>query len=346
MKSLYVHIGHYKTGTTAFQSYCASNAAGLARRGLLYPSAGRGPTAPTNHAGLSLPLAAAHGFHPPRWFTGTVDPSDAFEALHAEFAATPQRKALISSEEFVQLALRDDPEAAVAALSNNLARYRTRVIFTLREPMALLVSWYAQVSRGATPQGTFLDFAAGLNPDFLSQEPIRARFAGAFGARALRLIPYRGVGPWLKRRMLWSAGTIPYSRAALPIANVTGMVAEQERQRVEVQTAAQRADLGVTRTSLMALEARLSRINSDYHQLNRHVRVAPSMLTLEQVVEHYRRLVEPAAGQFALDPREADAMRELAREARTGEIEDTLLTIAALIDASQRHDDTRGAAWA
>jgi hypothetical protein len=339
VKSLYVHIGHYKTGTTAFQSYCSDNAAGLARRGLLYPSAGRGPSAPTNHAGLSIPLAAEHGFHPPRWFGRAAGSQAAFDALHAEFDAAPQRKALLSSEEFLQLALCANPEAALGALRDHLAPYRVRVIFSIREPLALLRSWYAQVSRGAAPQATFLDFAAGLNPDFLAQDPIRARVSETFGPGKVKLIAYRGVGPWLKRRMLWSTGTIPYSRASLPVANVTGEPCAFERRRIE-------KGAGVTRTSLHALKEQLNRINLEYSRLAQHLQTPPSALTLPTMAEHYRKLIEPVARHVALDPREADAMRGLAQAAGDTETSGTFHRIAALIDASQACENTRGPAWA
>ena len=346
MKTVYLHIGHYKTGTTAFQSYCADNAAGLARRGLLYPKTGRLACAPTSHAGLSIPLAADHGFRPPRWFASDAAATPTFEALHDEIAQTPQRKALISSEEFIQFALRSDPEAALHDLRAHLDRYRVRVIFMVREPLALLQSWFAQVSRGAVQPKTFLDFAAGLSPDFLSQDPIRARFAEAFGAGNMRVLRYRGVGPWMKRRMLWSTGTVPYSRVTRPVANVTPSLEHLETQRLTKNKAEASGKPGLTQASLSDLEATLDRVNRDYRRLASHLRVTPSALSLCTVVEHYRNLIEPAARHVPLDPREAEAMRMFAGAAREAEVADIFRQIATLIDASQSHRATPEATWA
>ncbi len=343
MKTLYLHIGHYKTGTSAFQSYCADNAAGLARRGLLYPKAGRGVSAPTSHAGLAIPLAAEHGFHPPRWFGTGVSTDEAFGALHAELGSTRQRKALISSEEVVQLALCEDPDSALAALRRRLEPYSVKVIFTVREPLALLTSWYAQVSRGATPRGTFLDFAATMNPDFLSQDPIRARFARTFGAGHVRLLRYAGQGPWLKRRMLWSTRTVPFSRAHPPIANVTPGLDTLEVERLG-KLPPDTAAFTVTRATLETLQTQIDRINAGYAELSRHLTTDPSALSLVALARHYHELIAPAADRMPVDPGEAAAMRDLAQDAGDGALRDTLLRIAGHIERSQTAAPQRGIA--
>ena len=50
---LIVHIGHYKTGTTALQVFCAANRDLLARQGLLYAER---PLKHAKHSALALCL--------------------------------------------------------------------------------------------------------------------------------------------------------------------------------------------------------------------------------------------------------------------------------------------------
>lgn len=343
MKTLYVHIGHYKTGTTSFQAYAAANADGLARRGLCYPEAGRGPSAPTSHADLSIPLAASHGFGPPRWYRAAPPVDDVFAELQCEIDRRPQRKALISSEEFIQLALCADPVAALRDLRSRLAPYRVRVILTVREPMALLKSWYAQVNRGPMPRGTFLDFAAQMNPDFLAQEPIRARVASVFGPRAVRLLRYSADGALLRRRVLWATRTFPFSRAEVPMLNVTESPAEIERSRLVKLGVSGDPAFTTTHTSLASLAAQVEAVHAGYRAITRRLPLAaPSAFSVENVLRHYRDLVAPASARVALDPREAKRLRELAADAPR-HLAALLSETADLIDASH-HRAARKAA--
>ncbi|MAM60763.1 hypothetical protein [Maritimibacter sp. UBA3975] len=336
---VYLHIGHYKTGTTAFQAYCAANAKGLARRGLHYVEAGRLPVAPTNHAGLSVPLAQTHGFVAPSWYRGGPDADVAYARLQNELSSAPARRALISSEEFVQLALCNDPQAALADLASRLAPHRVTTIFTVREPLSLLTSWYAQVCRAPRPRPTFLSFFAGLNPDFLAQAPIASRFAAAFGPSSLRVIGYGGPTRAQVHRLLWATRTIPYSRADIPLANVTPGPAELEVARYAKRRAGGDDGVTVSVVSLADLDARIAAINAGYARLARLLRGAPaSALSLRSVVSHYCDLLRPASQRIALDLAEGEALAGLAEAAADSSVSDALRGAAALVRASQIHE--------
>lgn len=333
MTQLYLHIGHYKTGTSALQSWLAEG--GLDGR-LLYPRAGRRGGRRVSHAGLALPLARDHGFTPPAWYRGPLDTDAAFAELHAELASAAPRKVLISSEEFIQLALRDAPEAALADLRERLAPYRPRLILTLREPLALLTSWHGQISRRPRPLPPFLDVFTELNPDFLAQEPIRARFAGAFGPRALRLIAYRGPGRRQLYRFLLATRCLPPRGAAVPLVNVSNRGERLEIERYAKMEAAP----GRTRTKadLTLLADRVDEINRGYATLRRRLpSLPPSALSLPALAARYLALLRPAAAQIALDPGEAEVLRRLAAQASDPALAASLKEAAALIEASQRH---------
>jgi hypothetical protein len=335
---LYLHIGHYKTGTTAFQAYCAANAAGLARRGLHYVRTGRLPVAPTNHAGLSVPLAQAHGFAAPRWYRGGPEVDAAYEALREELAGVRAGKALISSEEFVQLALREDADAALADLATRLAPHRVTVIFTLREPLSLLTSWYAQVSRAPRARPTLLDFFMALDPAFLAQHTIVGRFRAAFGARAVRVLVHDGAGRAQMHRLLWATRTFPYSRATFPVANVTDGQEMLEADRYARIAAGGEAGLTVSKVSAEDLATKIAMVNAGYARLADEVRGAPaSALSLVALAGRYRDLIQPASERIALDVREARALDRLATD--TGAA--AFAQAAGMIRASQANERER-----
>lgn len=323
MTRLYLHIGHYKTGTSAIQAFCHQHADALAQNGLYYPKAGRGPSAMTNHAGLALPIAKDHGFYPPRWYQGGHDTDATFEALHDELGREKPDKALISSEELIQLALRDDPDAAIADLRHRLAPYDVRVILYLREPLSLLKSWYSQVARGPRPVRSFPSFFMARDARFFGQGALYDAFARGFGADKIVLRSYVDHGAAHIRSFLKRADVTAPDNARYPVVNVAPPTDDFERMRIEQATTKGDARLLVTQIDTPdALVETAARINADWARVTaRTPERIESRLSARAVIAHYITLLEPAAGQIPLITQEADRLEHLAARCEAGQAE-------------------------
>lgn len=152
-KTLYIHIGHYKTGTSAIQQICTENAALLEDRGLCFCQAHQEFHKHSAYAFALLEAAGAkslmHGFK------GETSPKKMWAALFKEIAKSKKQTFLISSEEFIRLGAYPK---AVQQLSELLKTapddLRIRAIAYLRPPQSHLNSWYNQLvkMRIATPR--------------------------------------------------------------------------------------------------------------------------------------------------------------------------------------------------
>jgi hypothetical protein len=169
---LILHIGHYKTGTTALQVFMEQNRTVLARAGLTYAtSASRN----SKHSPLAFALlreagvtSLMYGFNYPQ------TAAELWHTLFDEVRALPKRQALlVSSEEFMRLGAHP---AAATILRDILAEapdVRVRVIAYLRPPQAHLRSWYNQMVKLRHPVA---GFDAALRSQF---EPIHWDYAQA-----------------------------------------------------------------------------------------------------------------------------------------------------------------------
>jgi hypothetical protein len=142
-RTLILHIGHYKTGTTAVQIFCDRNAAALARRGVTWAAAGRHLSKHSDFAFALLRAGGAttlmHGYRRP-------DPPQAVWApLLAEVRAAPTPAVLISSEEFMRLALFPGAVAALHEILAGAPDIRLRVLAWLRPVGPHLRSWHNQM---------------------------------------------------------------------------------------------------------------------------------------------------------------------------------------------------------
>lgn len=142
-KKLILHIGHYKTGTTALQVFCDRNARALARLGLSYARARRNYCKHSPYAYSLLRAAGAdtllHGFSSPL-------PPEAFWAgLFAEIRASAAPVTLISSEEFMRLGAYPAAGPRLAAILATAPDIEMQAIAYLRPVQSHLRSWHNQL---------------------------------------------------------------------------------------------------------------------------------------------------------------------------------------------------------
>lgn len=185
---LILHIGHYKTGTTALQLFLSENAALLNERGLVYSQ-----TALTNakHSALAFSLLSEAGvttmLHK---FDPTQEAQVLWNTLFDEARALPQGSALIaSSEEFMRLAMSPDAVEALRGYVANATDIDIQIIAYLRGPQSHLASWYNQLVKMGQVVGSFesavrtamekihLDYAFALAPwiDIFGEQNVQVR---------------------------------------------------------------------------------------------------------------------------------------------------------------------------
>lgn len=152
--SLILHIGHYKTGTTALQVFCAANSALLAAQGLVYSPF---PLKLGKHSPLAYSLlrdagvtTLMHGFDMP----------ETARALWAQLFDTARaldegQSLLVSSEEFMRLGAHPDAAALLRDIVATAPDVRVRVIAYLRPPNSHLQSWYNQLVKMRVKVGNF-----------------------------------------------------------------------------------------------------------------------------------------------------------------------------------------------
>ena len=316
-KTIYLHIGHYKTGTSAVQDYLSAHARQLRSSGYLYPACSRPKNNPTNHGHLALSLGREHGFVPPPWYGEEVSVEEAFAELHATLAKATEPNVILSSEEFVQLALREDPVAAVAALKEQLARYDVKIVFYIREPMSLLKSWFNQVNKGPVGTANFPTFANRLNPEFLSQHAIWSHFSAAFGRESMILVTYKKVGSDHLREFLQAIGCAHQPPASLGLVNEAQPSDLLELIRLAKPHHGSYDDVTVSRIGSAERFAQKIRAISDGYDQIAAMSDEPrkSKLTPEAIFAHHAGLLRPLVAHGIRHQAEADNLRELALQA-------------------------------
>ena len=135
MKTIYLHVGYHKTGTTAIQTLLSANRERLAGAGILYPRACERENNPAfcqgrsfaHHALPNLLLQERH--REPRM-------------LRAQIDRLPCERVVISSEVFMERFKNE--AAALAALTSLLEGLDVRVLLYLRPQHSLFESVYNQ----------------------------------------------------------------------------------------------------------------------------------------------------------------------------------------------------------
>lgn len=133
-----LHIGPFKTGTTAMQAALAASRETLAAQGVTYPGR-RG----AQHPEARFAIGKAAGW---AGDSEALAAPEVWQALVDEVAATPGR--VVISSEFFSLADQDQR----VRVADDLGRDRLYILVAARNPAALAVSTWQQVLRDGHPQ--------------------------------------------------------------------------------------------------------------------------------------------------------------------------------------------------
>jgi len=171
IRDLILHIGHYKTGTTALQVFLNSNQAMLARQGLVYA---RKPLRQAKHSELALVMlrdagvqTLMHGFDAPR--SAPVVWNRLFAAVRA---LDDGQRMLVSSEEFMRFGAHPAAMDLLRAVLQSATDIRLRVIAYLRPPGEHLRSWHNQLVKLGLE-------TAGFNAAVARMEPVHWDYSAA-----------------------------------------------------------------------------------------------------------------------------------------------------------------------
>jgi hypothetical protein len=204
---LVVHIGLPKTGTTAAQEFFAANHGRLLRAGVRWSQAVPGP----NHAHLAVAFSERRStISTAMAVTSPTDRDRLRRRLHDRLAheARAGHVQLLSSEHLAAQLRRPAEVAALADFLHGLAD-QVVVLVALRRVDYWLPSSYSEAVHGGSVRRLDAEFVR-RRRHLLDQQDLLTRWVAAFGASAVRLVPYfetdRDEPTALPNRLLAAAG--------------------------------------------------------------------------------------------------------------------------------------------
>ena len=154
MKTVYLHIGTHRTGSTSIQRFLARAEDALAERGVIYPKTGRPDTEWSNRYGhhvLHWSLVGKHG----------VTSDRVWKDLEDEISCRKGGRVVLSAEGFEGEG--SDEEPHIRRTVEHLAPYPIQVIVYLRPPLQFLTSVYKKRVEMGTWSGSFTSLIDGMS---------------------------------------------------------------------------------------------------------------------------------------------------------------------------------------
>lgn len=197
---LFVHIGYYKTGTTALQKFLEINRVILRKQGVCYPTAGK----PVNNWGMAIlanGLLESVGAQVPAWYQrGKLRRPDIYD-FHTQWAKVVReleecgcRVGIISCEAFIRFGNVPQAQELVEFVKRQLAGFDVRIVCYIRRPDRYLVSWYSQlVSSGDRIPRLRLSMEHYLRTIHVDYMKAMRPWAGAFGADSILVREYDAI---------------------------------------------------------------------------------------------------------------------------------------------------------
>lgn len=176
-KTIFLHVGNFKTGTSAIQQACHNNE----KLDFYYPKSCRPERNITTHGKLSLSLMQKHGVVIPGWYNQTCKFEDVVNELIKEIDEVPQEKIVISSEEFFRVCHNKKADLILDDLFSHLGKYNVKIVAYVRDPLNFVKSWYNQVTKSPRSTLDFLNFFWRHDSTLFSQYKVITRYQERVG---------------------------------------------------------------------------------------------------------------------------------------------------------------------
>ena len=144
MKSVLIHTGTHKTGSTSLQQFCARAVEQLLEDGILYPEAGRPDHASAGHHTLAWSIQQKRG----------LNALEGWEAVVEEVEASVASQVLLSSEVFETCSVNE-----IRQIRSFFPNATVQALVFLRDPFHYMVSMYKQYLKSWEETRSFRDFA-------------------------------------------------------------------------------------------------------------------------------------------------------------------------------------------
>lgn len=175
-KTLYLHIGFHKTGSTSLQRFLCANAKQLLKAGYLYP---KGNIAKSAHYGISETLAKTNSY--------TLNPEkyeNDRKIIFQQIESIEHENLIISSESLSYC----DPKKVHQLFPS----YHVKIIAYLRNYPSYVLAMYNQAIRRKRSDytGTLKEFITSMNDKFLERYSALFSWAKIFGPSNITVIPF------------------------------------------------------------------------------------------------------------------------------------------------------------
>lgn len=201
MKTIHIHMGLGKTGTSTLQAYLTRHRDLLSAQGMHYLDAGGGANGVGNQD-----LARALIEDRPPYVPPTANPESALESARRELASVNSDSILVSSENFALASPQTVHDFFASA-----GAFRFRILFFVRSQDELLESEFNQLTKVRVFHRSLRDFGRELfMGDFHS---FARRWEAVFGRENMACAVYDAGGDSLLKDFL---GLLPLDESAMP----------------------------------------------------------------------------------------------------------------------------------
>lgn len=197
-KTLFLHIGHLKTGTSALQRFCNAHRSELASLGICFPVSGSGQRRCGNHLVLALGLSHARGKDVPPWYVRAMtnhpteyDHRTQWARVIDEIESSACDTVLLSSEFFFALGFGEQAPLLFQDLASMTDRFDIHILCYLRRPDRMIESFYNQlVKTGHAVRRLYNDANRYHETPFLDYSGTLRNWLGAFGSDRIHVRSY------------------------------------------------------------------------------------------------------------------------------------------------------------
>ncbi|OIQ44736.1 MAG: hypothetical protein BM558_06655 [Roseobacter sp. MedPE-SW] len=188
-KTLYLHIGHFKTGTTAIQQFLHLNPRLLKRHDLAYAETKREHF---KHSDLAFSLYQAAGVQElMHGYAKQETPQQVWASVFDELRRSRQSGMIVSTEELIRLACFPQALNILKQIVEAAPDIDIKVIAYLRAPESHLRSWYNQlVKMGCKTPSYNAAISQKIEPVHYDYALALRPWISLFGAEAISLRPY------------------------------------------------------------------------------------------------------------------------------------------------------------